>query len=205
MLTAPYRVGDEICMAYDLQLAGQSAPLFCISICTDRSLPQTEPEWSEWSSRHFFVNAELLAASGEPEPAPRQNTPAEALHPQRIPVQNQDRTTVLRLSDAESEQGDFPEKWRLQMRNGQPLYLYCKAPSASCSLMLLIDGAPVSVFAGKYAADLDSQPAAELWQIPVTLPDSLQGQHDAVLLLFDRPEQQISTGTPVILDSGGDT
>ena len=61
----------------------------------------------------FFVNAELLAASGEPEPAPRQNTPAEALHPQRIPVQNQDRTTVLRLSDAESEQRGFPGEMAL--------------------------------------------------------------------------------------------
>ena len=205
MLTAPYRVGNEICMAYDLQLEGQSAPLLCINICTDRSLPQTEPEWVEWSSSRFFVNAELLAASGEPEPVPRQNTPAQALHPQRIPLQNQECTTVLRMSDAESEQGDFPEKWRLQMRNGQPLYLYRKAPSASCSLILLIDGAPVNVFDGKYAADLDNQPSAELWRIPVMLPDTLNGQHDAVLLLFDRMEQQMITGTPVILNCGGDT
>ena len=206
--TSPYRVGEEIDKEYTVELSNKNAPFTSITVCSDRNLPQTEPEWAEWSRKHFFVNSELLPSSNsspDEKKLQRQNVSLTELQLQRFTVKSDEGMTILELSEKEVLNTDDAENWRLQMRNGQPLYLYCKAPSASCSLILLIDGAPVNVFDGKYAADLDNQPSAELWRIPVMLPDTLNGQHDAVLLLFDRMEQQMITGTPVILNCGGDT
>ncbi len=205
-IVSPYCIGEDVALQYTLQLANHSAPFFGVTVCADRNLPQTETKWADWSKHSHFLHTDLLPSVADEEittPAARANAQVDAFAPQCFAASpSEDNTPVLKLSDAAYDSLDFTESWRVQVSAGQMLYLYCKLPSASCSLLVLIDGIPAPIFDGAYGVDMDINTQGEGMRLQIPVPQLTKGTHDITLLLYDRVNSQIYGSAPILLQYG---